>query len=127
MIDAHNPILITIVYAVLFVPIVVLGWGWFAYLRGGKAVGRPAGMVLSMVTISYMFLGLCSLFREAFLGGDYSVRLYRTAEVNLFLNIALLLSLLWVRGPSKVKAPSAAGCALVALSWYYILVVNSVV
>jgi hypothetical protein len=126
-INAHSPAFVATVYAILFLPLVFIGWGWTSYFRSGRVVGRPAAAILATATFSYVFFGLSFVFRLALLGGDYSARLYRTSEFNLFLNLGLLFSLFWARGPLTVKIPTCVACALVALAWYYVVVVNSFV
>ena len=126
MIDAHNPVLTAIIYALLLSPLLFLGLAWTSARRNRMNVGKPAQAALVAVTVGYIFLSLSFVFRRALLGGDYSPRLYRTCQFNILLNLGLLGSLFRARGPLVVKVPSGIACALVALAWYYVLVVNSV-
>ena len=127
MIDVKSPVLIATIWTILLIPIILLASSWIACLRAGPRVNRKAKFVLAALTVSYVFLGLSVCFKSTILGVDYSMRLFRTIELNLFLNLALLpLSLLWTRGSSAVRLMSAIACLLVALAWYYVLVVNSV-
>ncbi len=127
MIDAHSPAFLVTVYAILLLPVAFLAWGWTSYFRSRRSVGKLAAAALATATLSYVFLGFSFVLRPALLGSDYSARLYQTSELNLSLNIGFLLSLFWARGPLTVKLPSCVACLLVALTWYYVLVVNSVV
>ena len=97
MIDAHNPVLTAIIYALLLSPLLFLGLAWTSARRNRMNVGKPAQAALVAVTVGYIFLSLSFVFRRALLGGDYSPRLYRTCQFNILLNLGLLGSLFRAR------------------------------
>ncbi|MCI0628461.1 MAG: hypothetical protein L0387_43550 [Acidobacteria bacterium] len=118
-----------LVLILLTAPVVPLGVAWSRMLRGDAepVPHRPGGLAILLLFLTsasclYFLLGM---FAKGLIGKDYSPELYAAMNINL----GVMLTAIFVAATLKdrTRIPLLLGALLVALDWFYMLVVNSVV
>ena len=113
----------------LLAPTLPLGFGWRRLLKGntepaGQQPGGFALLLLLLISASFLYL-LMGLFAMDLIGEDYSPRLYAAININLGVMLTATFAAAFIK--DRTRIPVLIGALLVALGWFYVLVVNSVV
>jgi len=116
-----------LVLILLTAPVVPLGVAWYRMLKGdtGQAKHRPGGraiLILFLTSASCLYF-LLGMFAKGLIGQDYSPELYAAMNINL----GVMLTAFFVAATLKdrTRIPLLLGTLLVALDWFYMLIVNS--
>lgn len=121
--------LYVLILVLLTTPILPLGMAWYRVLKGDtKPMSeRPGGLavlLLLLVSASCLYF-LLGMFAKDLIGEDYSPRLYAAININLGVMLTATFAVAFLK--DRTRIPLLVGTLLVALNWFYMLVVNSVV
>jgi hypothetical protein len=108
---------------VIIAPLILLPLLWWKVLS--HSTTRFTVTVSAFTTFIYGYLLAAWPFRQALLGDDYSDRLFTTMLVMAGAAFVLFLIAAFRRSPNRFLLASSA--LLVSLTWYLVLVINSVV
>jgi len=116
-----------LVLILLTAPVVPLAVAWYRTLKGDSepVKQRPGGLailLLFLVSASCLYF-LLGMFAKGLIGEDYSPELYAAMNINL----GVMLTAVFVAATLKdrTRMPLLLGALLVAMDWFYMLVVNS--
>ncbi len=116
-----------LVLILLTAPVIPLGVAWYRMLRSDAEQGkhRPGGLAILLLFLTsasclYFLLGM---FAKGLIGQDYSPELY--AAMNINLGVMLTAFFMAATLKDRTRIPLLLGALLVALDWFYMLVVNS--
>ncbi len=113
-----------IIIFLLACPGVAIIWTWTRY---SIVLLGTARIALWFAAASYAFLWIGGIMYRPLLGPDYSHRLYVTIATNLVANLCFAIVTVFRERSKRLKISVGGTCGLVALSWFYMLVVNSTV
>jgi len=121
--------LYVLILVLLTTPILPLGMAWYRVLKGDTEPRsqRPGGLallLLLLVSASCLYF-LLGMFAKDLIGEDYSPGLYAAININLGVMLTATFAVAFLK--DRTRIPLLIGALLVALNWFYMLVVNSVV
>ena len=118
-----------LVLVLLTAPVVPLAMAWLCVLRDEPepVKRRPGGLAILLLFLAsasclYFLLGM---FAKGLIGADYSPELYSAININL--GVMLTATFTAASLKDRTRIPLLIGALLVAMDWFYMLVVNSVV
>ncbi|HLE37685.1 MAG TPA: hypothetical protein VI699_11145 [Candidatus Acidoferrales bacterium] len=118
-----------LILVLLTAPAIPLGIAWRRALKGDTEPRsqRPGGLallLLLLVSASCLYF-LLGMFANDLIGEDYSPGLYAAININLGVMLTATFAVAFLK--DRTRIPLLIGALLVALNWFYMLVVNSVV
>ncbi len=105
-----------------FAPLLLLPVMWL------KLRARPKGKYIMgiavLASVSYGFLMAVLTSKSVLLGPEYSSRLFITAGVNAFANLALSVVALVRKSPVRILLASTS--LIISVDWFYVLLINAI-